>query len=221
MHDYDEHSVPPDSSEPRRRRRIPASVPMRSLLSLVTIACVAAAGVATTNATFTDQVTMASINVTGGSLDMVANTDTGDAGVAWSADLDVDLTGLVPGDEKSGTVEIANTGDLPYTLTTTTSGTDSDSCYSYFFRETAVTGGSGSAAQPVLFTGMGTAAGADGTTAAFATAITDMALPDNGADVNWEAGDAKQYTMTVRMDSSCTKNGAAGSLDVSFDATQV
>ena len=193
----------------------------KGALSLLALAAIGSIGVLATQATFTDQVTMAQISVTGGSLDMEANADADDTATAWTGALSVALTGLQPGDENSGTVEIDNTGDLPFTLTVTSTGVDASSCFSYYFRETAVTGGAGAGAFPVNFTGMGTAAGADGTTAAFATGITSEQLPDNGADNNWETDDKKVYTLTVRMKSSCATNAASGTLDFTFDATQV
>jgi hypothetical protein len=192
----------------------------KSLLSLVAIGAVAGSGSLATGATLTDQVTMAQISATGGTLDMVANSDTDDSATVWSGSLAVALTGLKPGDENSGTVEIDNTGDLPYTVTATTSGVDASSCFSYYFRETSVTGGTGAASHPVNFTGMGSATGADGTTATFATAVTNRQLPDNGVDNVWEADDKKVYTLTVRMKQACTTNAASGTLDFTFDATQ-
>ena len=193
----------------------------KSLLSLIAIGAVAGTGMLATRATLTDQVTMAQISAAGGTLDMVANSDTDDSGTVWSGSLAVALTGLKPGDENSGTVEVDNTGDLPFTLTVSASGTDAPSCFSYYFRETSVTGGTGVGAEPVNFTGMGTATGADASTAAFATPVTNRQLPDNGADNAWETDDKKVYTLTVRMKTACTTNAAAGTLDFTFDATQL
>lgn len=207
-----------------RRRftgRLQGSLAGRSLLSLAAIAAVASVGAFATHATLTDQVTMAQISVTGGTLDMVANNDADDSATAWSGSLSVALAGLKPGDESSGTVEVDNAGDLPYTLTASTSGTDASACFSYYSRETSVTGGTGAASEPVNFAGMGTATGADATTAPFATAITNRQLPDSGADNVWETDDKKVYTITVRMKQSCATNAASGTLDFTFDATQV
>src|SRR3954466_7964353 len=120
----------------------------KSVLSLVAVTALTGAGSVATRATLTDQVTMAQISAGGGTLDMVANNDVDDSGTVWSGSLAVALTGLKPGDENSGTVEIDNTGDLPYTLTATTSGSDASSCFSYFFRETSVTAGTGAGAHP-------------------------------------------------------------------------
>jgi hypothetical protein len=130
------------------------------------------------------------------------------------------LTGLQPGDERSGTVVIDNAGDLPLNLTVSTAGTDAAACFAYFFRETAVTTGTGAASHPVTFAGMGSAPGSDATTAAFATPVTARQLPDNGADDTWEADDRKTYTITVRMNESCATNAAAGTLELTFDAAQ-
>lgn len=193
----------------------------KSLLSLTAIAAVAGSGTLATRATLTDQVTMAQISATGGTLDILANNDTDDTGTVWSGSLAVALTGLKPGDENSGTVQIDNAGNLPFTLTATTAGTDASSCFSFYFRESSVAAGAGAGVHPVDFTGMGTASGADGTTAAFATPVTNRQLPDNGVDIAWETDDKKVYTLTVRMKQSCTTNAAAGTLDFTFDATQV
>lgn len=193
----------------------------KSVLSLIAISAVAGTGTLATRATLTDQVTMAQISSTGGTLDMVANNDTDDSGTVWSGSLAVALTALKPGDENSGTVEIDNVGDLPYTLTVSTSGADASSCFSYYFRETSVTGGTGAVSHPVNFAGMGSATGADGTTAGFATAVTNRQLPDSGGDDVWESDDKKVYTLTVRMKQSCTTNAATGTLDFTFDATQL
>lgn len=216
---YDSSTIhdEPESPEGRWRR----GFGMRTTLSLVALCTFGAVAVFGTQAAFSDNVTMGQISVTGGSLDMVANNDTGDSGVAWSGNLSVALTGLQPGDVKDGTVEIENAGDLPYTLVASTSGTDASGCFGYYLRETAVTGGSGAAVFPVDFAGFGTGSGTDVATAAFPTAVSNRALPDNGADVDWEAGDKKVYTISVRMKSSCTTNAANGTLDVAFDAAQV
>jgi hypothetical protein len=216
LHDFDADEAP----QPRRFP-IPRSIAGRTACSLAALVALGSIGVVGTQASFADQVTMAQVSVTGGSLDMVANNDTGDAGVAWAGGLSVALTGFQPGDEASGTVEIDNTGDLPFSVTATTVGVDGDSCFSYYFRETAVSGGTGAGAWPVNLAGMGTAAGADATTAAFATPITALDLPDAGADLEWEADDTKVYTLTVRMADACATNGAAGTLDFTFDAAQV
>jgi hypothetical protein len=68
---------------------------------------------------------------------------------------------------------------------------------------------------------MGTAVGSDATTAPFATAVTNVQLNDNTpTDAVWETDDVKTYTLTVRMKTSCTTNGAAGGLNLVLDATQ-
>jgi hypothetical protein len=192
----------------------------RGLLSLAAIGAVASVGALATRSTFTDRVTMAQISVTGGALDIVANNDTDDSAAAWSGSLSMALTGLSPGDESSGTVEIDNVGDLPLNLTVSTAGADAAACFSYFFRETGVTAGTGATSHPVSFAGMGSGTGSDATTAAFATPVTGRQLPDSGADDDWEPDDTKTYTMTVRMKASCDTNAASGTLDLTFDATQ-
>lgn len=203
--------------------RLGSTAAGKSLFTLVALGAVASVGIAGTQSTLTDQITMAQISVTNGSLDMVANGDTDDTATGWSGSLALALTGLLPGSENSGTVEIENVGDTPYTLTASTAGADTNSCFSYYFRETSVTGGAGAGAWPVDFTGMGTGTGNDNTpvTAAFATAVTNRQLPDAGADVEWEAGDKKVYTLTVRAKSNCSVNAANGTLNFTFDAVQV
>lgn len=194
---------------------------LRTVLTLVALCAFGAVGVLGTRAAFTDDVTMAQIHVTGGSLDMVANGDTDDSGVAWNGALSVALTGLKPGDVNDGTVEVVNTGDLPFTLVASTSGTDASGCFGYWLRETSVSAGTGAAAHPVTFANFGSGSGSDGVTAAFASAVANEQLPDDGADLDWEPADAKVYTISVRMLASCTTNAADGTLDISFDAAQV
>lgn len=193
----------------------------KSLLTLTALGAIASVGVLGTQAAFTDQVTMAQISVTGGALDMKANNGDG-PNQAWAGSLAVALTGLKPGDEQSGTVVVKHGAGstVPFRLTTTTTGADASGCYNFYFRETAAVGATKSATFPVNFTGMGTAVGSDASTAPFATGITGMQLPDNGADLDFETDDEKTYTLTVRMKTACTTNGAAGTLNFTFNATQ-
>lgn len=191
------------------------------LLSAIAVSAVGGLGVLTTGATFTDQVTMAQVSVTGGSLDLKANGGDG-PNQAWTGSLAAAVTGMKPGDEQSGTVSISNAGNLPFTITSSTTGTDASGCYGFYFRETAVTAGTGNTVFPNNVTGMGTAIGADGTVAPLATSVATSTLLDvtAGTDAIWEAGDAKTYTLTVRMKSTCTTNAAPGTLNVSLNATQ-
>ncbi|MBC7462558.1 MAG: hypothetical protein H7287_14475 [Thermoleophilia bacterium] len=191
----------------------------RVLLSAVAVGAVASVGVMTTGATFTDQVTMATVSVTGGTLDLKANGGDG-PNQAWAGSLSAAVTGMKPGDEQSGTVQITNSGTLPFTASLTTTGADANACYVSYFRELSATGATKAASFPVNFTGMGTAVGADGTGAAFTAGVTALALPDNGADLIWETDDVKNYTLTVRMKSSCVTNAAAGTLNYTINATQ-
>jgi hypothetical protein len=191
----------------------------RVLLSALAVGAVASVGVMTTGATFTDQVTMAQVTVTGGSLDLKANGGDG-PNQAWSGTLSAAVTNIKPGDESSGTVAISNAGTLPFTATITQTGADASSCYVSYFRETAATGGTKAATFPVNFTGMGTAVGSDAAGAAIATGVTNVTLPDNGADLIWETDDVKTYTLTVRMKSTCATNAAAGTLNYTINATQ-
>jgi hypothetical protein len=189
----------------------------RILMSAAALGAVGSLGVLTTNATFTDQVTMAQVTVQGGTLDLQANAGNG-PNQAWSVSMAT--TNMVPGQEQSGTVAIKNNGTVPFTVTVTTTGTDASACFSYYFRETSATGATKSATFPVNLTGMGTAAGADATTAAMSTGITNLALNDVPADPIWETDDVKTYTLTARMKTSCATNGASGSMDFTINATQ-
>ncbi len=190
---------------------------MRGFLSALALAAVGSAAVFTTQATFTDQVTMAQVSVAGGTLDLTANGGDG-PNQAWSVSMST--TNMVPGEEQSGTVQISNNGTLPFTINVTATGTDASGCFSYYFRETAASGATAASSWPVNLTGMGTAVGGDGTTAAMATSVTSLALPDDGGDLIWETDDLKTYTLTVRMRSACATNGAAGTQSFTFDATQ-
>lgn len=193
----------------------------KGLLTVMALAAVGSAGVLGTNAAFNDNVTMAQITVTGGSLDLVANADTGDSAVAWNGTITADVSNMAPGDVGTGTVRLDNVGSLPYTLTVTTDGGgDVTNCFGVWFRETGVFAGTGAGAHPVNFAGLGTGAG-DLTTAALTGDVSDIDLPDAGADLEWETDDAKDYTLTILMKSDCITNSATGTLDVSFDATQV
>lgn len=192
----------------------------RGLLTVAALAAVGSAGVLGTNAAFNDNVTMAQITVTGGSLDMVANTDTDDS-VAWGSTITTDVSNMAPGDIGTGTLLLDNVGSLPYKLKVTTNGGgDVTNCFGVWFRETSVATGTGASAHPVNFAGLGTGA-ADGTVAALTGDVTGVDLPDDGADLIWDTDDSKNYTLTILMKSTCATNGATGTLDVSLDATQV
>ncbi len=160
---------------------------------------------------------MAQVSVTGGTLDLTANGGNG-PNQAWNVSMA--LTNMYPGEERSGTVTIDNAGTLPFTITVSKTGTDGNSCFGYYFRETSSTGATRNVAPPVNVPGMGTALGADGTVASMVGAVTNQSLADNGADVIWEDDDTKTYTRTVRMRTSCTQNGATGTMDFTFNATQ-
>lgn len=198
---------------------IPTTRIGRALLSCITIGAIAGSGVLVTGATFTDQVTMAQVTVTGGSLDLKANGGDG-PNQAWTGTLSAAVTNIKPGDESSGTVQISNAGTLPFTASLTTTGTDAGSCYVSYFRETGATGATKAASWPVNFTGLGTAVGSDAAGAAITAGVTSLALPDNGADLIWETDDVKTYTLTVRMKSTCATNAAAGTLNYTINATQ-
>jgi hypothetical protein len=182
----------------------------RSLLTLAVVGAVGAAGVFTTQATFTDQVTMASISVTGGTLDLKANTGDG-PNQAWTGTISAAVTNLKPGDVSTGTVVIKNNGTLPFTLTASTTGTDASGCYGYYFHETSVAHDIAS---------MGTGSGSDAVTAPLATSVTGSSLFDGATATTWAVNDSQTYTMEVRMKTSCTTNGAAGTLAVTLNATQ-
>ncbi|MCW2960671.1 MAG: hypothetical protein JWM90_1058 [Thermoleophilia bacterium] len=213
-------SEPLNVTEPASPRSRWRGLGFRSIITLAALSAFGAVGMLGTQAAFSDDVTMAQITVTGGTLDMVANSETDDTDVAWTGQVAVALTGLAPGDVKTGTVSIDNVGDLPFELTSSTTGTDTSGCFGFYLRETSATGATKAAAWPVDFTGFGTDATGDATTAPFATAVVASSLPDAGADLDWEADDTKVYTIAVRMKSACTTNGAAGTLNVNFNATQ-
>lgn len=210
------------SSGGSARRRGGRRGVVRGMLTAVTLAAVASAAIFTTNATFTDQVTMAQVTVTGGTLDLKANGGDG-PNQAWSGTLSAAVTNMAPGDVQSGTVSIANNGTLPFTINASTTGTDASGCFGYWFRETAATAGATkNTVFPTNITGFGTNSSADGTVAAMATSVTNQPLVDvtTGTDLVWETDDVKTYTLTVRMKTSCTTNGATGSLSFAFNATQ-
>lgn len=193
---------------------------MRSLLTAVALGAVASAAIFTTHATFTDQVTMGQVQVTGGTLDLKANGGDG-PNQAWTGTLSAAVTNMAPGDTQLGTVQVTNSGNLPFTLRTSTTGTDPSGCFGYWFRETAATGATKGATFPTSITNLGTSATTDAATAPFATAVTNQPLYDVSAtDLVWETDDVKTFTLTVRMKTTCTTNGAAGSLNLSLNATQ-
>lgn len=208
------------ATERGRMARLRDATGVRALLSLGALAAVGSLAVLTTQATFADQVSMAQVSVTGGTLDLTANGGNG-PGATWTGTISAAVTNMAPGDEASGTMVLRNNGTLPLSATVSKTGGDPAGCFSYWLRETSATGATKAASWPVNLAGMGTAAGSDGTTAAFAPAVSSVSLPDVGADAIWETDDAKTYTLTVRMRTACTTNGAAGTLDFTFNAIQV
>lgn len=221
-------TVDTHDADHRRRRWLSALVASRQgrvLSGLITVALMSSLGLLATQAAFTDSVSMAEISVTGGTLDLKANGGDG-PNQAWTGTLSAAVGNMKPGDEASGTVNLKNNGTLPLSITVSTTGTDASSCFVYYFRETSIVTGAGNAT-PGNLAGMGTAAGGDGTMAAFATAITNVQLPDNGTDISWEPHatdttirDEKQYTLTVRLKSACTTQSSNGLLNFTFNAAQ-
>lgn len=203
-----------DANEGTPPRRRPIA---KIVLSLVTVACLASTAVLATGATLNDQVTMAQITVTGGSLDVDANGDASDSGVAWSGTFDV--SNMAPGDVETAVVSVDNVGSLPFTLTASIAGTDASGCFGVYFRETAVDAGTGASAHPVNLASMGTGT-ADGAVVALSSSPTGSDLPDNGADLEWETDDAKTYQLSIRMRDACSTNAASGTVDVTIDAAQ-
>jgi hypothetical protein len=213
-------AVAPRGRTPRRAAAWLHGRLMRSLLTAVALAAVASAAIFTTHATFTDQVTMAQVSVTGGTLDLKANGGDG-PNQAWSGTLSAAVTNMAPGDVQSGTVLIANSGTIPFTLKASTTGTDASGCFGYWFRETAATGATKDSAFPTNVTNFGTNSTSDVVTAPFSTAVAAQPLYDVSAtDAIWETDDSKTFTLTVRMKSSCTTNGATGALNFTLNATQ-
>lgn len=204
------------------------SVAGRGAMSLVALGAVCTVGLVGTQALLTDQVTMAQVEVEGGTLDITANGSDGpNAGfTAFSGALD----NMKPGDERFADVSVKNNGTLDGLLSVTVDGEEvapdntGTGCFSYFFRETGGDGATKNVA-PYPVDGMGTAAGADGTTNLFETDIAAEPLTDvdSSTDNTWEAGETKTYRLTVRMRSECDQGqggdaAATGTLDFTFDA---
>lgn len=213
MYEHDDSLNDAPEATPRSSRfsRLRGTAAGKSVFTLVTLAAVGSIGIFATNAALSDEVTMATIEVTGGTLDLTANGGDG-TGEAWSGTLSAAITGMAPGKSQSGTVLIKNNGTLPFTLVGSTTGTDASGCFAYWFRPTGGT--------PAGVAGMGTA-DTDGGTAAFATAVTNAVVPYDATDNEWQSTEELGYTMTVRMKSTCTASGANGTLDLTFDAAQV
>ena len=201
-----------------RARALRASSLGKGVLTLGAVAALASGALLATGAAFNDQVTMAQITVTGGSVDVVANTDADDA-VAWAGTFDV--SNMQPGQVETADVDIDNVGTLPFTIKVSANGADTNGCFALYFRETAVLTGTGAPGPwPVNLTSMGTAT-TDVGVVLFTTDPTNIDLPDNGADLNWEIDDSKSYQLSMRMKDGCVTNGATGTLDVTIDAVQV
>lgn len=200
-----------------RASALRASGAGKALLTLGAVVALASGGLVATGAAFNDQVTMAQIGVTGGSIDVVANADVDDS-VAWSGTFDV--SNMQPGQVETAQVDVDNAGTLPFTIKASADGADLNGCFALFLRETAVLTGTGAAAWPVTLTGMGTAT-TDAGVVLFSSDPTNVDLPDNGADLTWEIDDSKRYQLSIRMKDGCVTNGATGTLDVTFDVVQV
>ncbi|MBC7462557.1 MAG: hypothetical protein H7287_14470 [Thermoleophilia bacterium] len=193
---------------------------VRSLLTATALGAVASAAIFTTHATFTDQTTMAQVQVIGGTLDLKANGGDG-PNQAWAGTLSAVVSNMAPGDTQQGAMQVTNSGNLPFTLRATSTGTDAGGCFGYWLRETAATGATKDASFPTNVASFGTNATTDGATAPFAATVTNQPIYDVSAtDLIWETDDVKTFTLTVRMKSSCTTNGANGALSFALDATQ-
>lgn len=223
--------------ERRRRKRFVAWLfgtwGGRSLASIVSLAITLALGLTVTGAVLADQVTMATVTTSGGTLDILANGDIDDTAVVWGgagATISASVNNMSPGDTLWGDVTIDNTGTLPLTMTVTQTGSDthpSDAtahCFSYYFRQIAApTGATKDAAFPVNLTGMGSDATTDAGTALFETGVSGRVLDDVvGVDSTWETDDSKTYRLHVRMRNGCTEASvpATGTLDFQFNAVQ-
>lgn len=174
------------------------------LLSLMVIGAVAALITAATSATFTDQVTSTANTFTAGTVNLTADGNCPDAGTttgcSYSAvNFTMPAGGLMPGQSVHHDYTIANAGSLNFTYATTTtphapgSGANIWTC--------------NSSAVSVVVTGGDDAAGGGSINGSGAT--TGSKTPDT-------------VTVTVSMplaaDNSC--QGATGTLDVVFTATQ-
>lgn len=245
MNDMQGETTPQE--EPRRRRRAAGwlfgSWAGRGLMSILSLALVTFTGLAVTGAILTDQVTMATVTTTGGTLDIVANGDVDDTAVAYNgtgATITTNVGNMKPGDTAWADVTIDNTGSLPLTMTVTQTGSDTHAadpaqhCFAYYFRQIAApTGATADAAFPVNITNMGTGETTDAGTRLFETGVAAGTMYDvTATDTVWETDDSKTYRLHVRMLSTCTQGGdsgaatgiptgATGTLDFTFNATQV
>jgi len=190
-------------------------------------------GTLSTEALFTDQVAMAQVSVTGGTLDIQANGANGSA-VAYNgtgATITTNVSNMKPGDTAWGEVTISNAGSLPATIKVTSSGSDTHPsyathCFSYFFRQTSATGATKDATFPVTLASMGSAETPDTSTVLFETSVAGRDIYDvDGSDLVWETDDTKTFRLTVRMRSECEQGGnatsaSAGTLNFTFNAVQ-
>lgn len=218
----------------------------RSLLSVMALSTIGAVGLLVTGALLTDEVTMATVTTTGGTLDITANGEVDDTAVAYngtSATITTDVSNMKPGDTAWGDVTIDNTGTLPLTLTVTQTGSDThpddaNHCFSYYFRLVSAVGATqdAAAAYPVQIGSMGTDETTDAGTVLFETGVAAASLYDitSTSEAQWETDDTKTYRLHVRMRTECEQGGdpngtltagaptaATGTLNFRFDAAQV
>lgn len=247
---YSDHVTPVEGDGDVRGGRVvrlaawlTGGVAGRAFLSLIAVSVMMALATGVTGAVLSDEVRMASVTTTGGTLDIVINGDTDDTDVAFGgsgATITTDVSNMAPGDTAWGELAIANAGTLPLSITVNSSGLDSHPdqasghCFSYFFREVGATGGTSNGATlatPTLLSSMGTAESPDADTALFETPVTRQ-LTDVAASTDnvWETDDVKTYRLTVRMRTECVQGGdtgagstganATGSLTLTFNAAQ-
>ncbi len=235
----------PTEPEKRRRSLIAALFSGRLLASLVTLALLVSIGAYATSALLTDQVTMAAISTTGGTLDIKVDSSTTvdqDGPNANWGTFTAALTNMKPGDTRFADITLHNPGTLPATVTASTTGADTHAddalnhCFAFYFRERSAV------PADVQSVGDGTNFGTAETNAGvvnFETAITaaNGDLFDDGAartDDVWEVNDTRNYRLTVRMLDGCRQGSgniggttfasptaATGTLTFTFDATQL
>jgi hypothetical protein len=166
-----------------RRRLVPI------LLSLATVFVVGMTGVWASTALLSDHVSLPSLPSHGGTLHLgVTQPD-----VRLPQ---VDLQGVLPGDHRSRSFTVNNTGSLPGALAFRSEGVDSGSCFSYSVLDNDA---GGAVVVPSRSLGQS----------------TDAPL------LNLPAGASRHYTIDIAMSEACAVNGATGRLSATMSATQV
>lgn len=245
--DRDAHDAPendsPSEHTPRRRKPF-GFLFGRVFLTLLTLALLAGIGALATSAMLTDQVTMAPINATGGTLDIKVNSSTTanqDGPNANWGTFSASLTGMKPGETRWADVTLHNPGSLPARVTASTVGSDThlddpaNDCFGYYFRERDTLG------MDVQSIGNGTDWGTSEANTGVIPFDTDIPAAsgklfvDGALRLNdvWAVAESNVYRLTVRMYDGCRQGsgniggttfaaptGATGTLTFTFDAAQ-